>query len=638
MNAEKNTHFTNSYNFIHPLKYIRDDTSITYFNVSENIKTDLDLISKQTEENIKLYDFILNDINEIKQKQLKPHIKTKSQQRVYDVITTNIFDNIDAINANKELIVTVGECLDKELLCETVKYQETIENAIFDRELNSDFYDSHNYIDYKPIDFINRSSKIMGFLNIYTLSTPLISLFMPLAILLIPFFIMKVKGLDLSFSTYFVFLKDILSRIPAFRIFTFTSNDNVGSITTALIGFILYFVQVYYNTKYCIRYVNKNHDIHNLILTIKGVINNSINIITKIQDRFNNDDLLQKLYTLEELSNKLNCFENEYSVLSLKHVNTIGHKLKIFYEFISNYKNIQNTLKSIFDLNTFFYYYKNIHTNVENKYIHFYKTDTNKYSINNHDKTGKRENTNDNEFVNFKNIYFPMLLLENDENKIVYNSVSINKSYLISGPNASGKTTLLKSVLFNVLLTQQFGCGFYEECTLIKPFSVIESYINIIDTHDRNSLFQNEARRMLEIIQKIENFPNKNMFFVFDELFSGTNPLEATSCGIACLSELLSHSNVKFILTTHYEGLCKYFKKNKFHTLICNKQMACQYVKQHSTDENEEISKNMINYDYEIKNGISNIHGGLTVLREMGFSNNIIKNAESLLFTPSNIL
>jgi hypothetical protein len=617
-----------SYNFIHPLKYSDSSPSITYFNVSANIKTDLDLISKQTEENIKLYDLILNDINDIKRHTeihgcLKAPLKTKSQQRVYDVLTNIVFDDAVSINANKELVTIVGKNVDKNLLCETIHCQETIENIIFDKELNSDFYDSHNYIDYKPVEFVNRSSKIMGFLNIYTLSTPLLTLLMPLAILLIPFLTMKVKGIHLSFSAYFTFLKDILSRIPAFRIFTFASNDTIGSKISALAGFILYFVQLYYNTKYCVRYVNKNHDIHNIILTIKKVINNSIEIITNIKDNFSNSDITQKLSTLYTLKEKLHCFENEYSVLSLNHVNTIGHKLKLFYEFISDHKNIQNTLKSIFDLNTFFYYYNNIYTNIDNKYLQFYKTDD---TIDD----GARENT-ENECVKFKNIYFPMLLLEKNNTRIVHNSLTLNKSYIISGPNASGKTTMLKSTLFNVLCTQQFGCGFYEECVLRKPFSVIDSYINILDTHDRHSLFQNEAKRMLDIITKIEKTRDDKlpMFFVFDELFSGTNPTEATSCGIACLTEILSHSNVKILLTTHYDGICKHFKDKQFSSQIYNKQMACRYVK---NKEKSISSKSKIKYDYLIKDGISNIHGGLTVLREMGFNNTILNNAETLLF------
>lgn len=652
------TETNKTYCFKHPLNYNHTDGSKTYFHVSDNIKTDLDLISGQEERSIKLYDMVLNNIDGLKQNikdnnatdNIISPLKTKSQQRVYDVITTTVFNDTRYINANKEIITIAGKELDEKLLNDTLRHQEIIENTLFDKELNSDFYESYNYIDYKPVDFVNRSSKIMGFLNIYTLSTPLISLLMPLFILLIPFLTMRVKGVDLSFSQYFAFLKSILAKIPAFRIFTFSKNDGVGSKVSALMGFILYFVQMYYNTKYCARYINKNHDIHATILAMKTTITNSICITTSLLPKFcdvSSSQLLSPLYdtmssnltVLHDLYDKLKCFEEKYSVLSLNHVNTVGHKLKLFYEFISDYKHIQTTLKTIFDLNTFMSYYKNIHTNIENNYMSMYSGDGN-----NEAPAEEREN-DDSKGIKFKNVYFPMLLLENDKDSVVTNSVAIDKSYILSGPNASGKTTLLKSVLFNILCTQQFGCGFYDTCELDEPFTIIESYINIIDTHDRNSLFQNEARRMLEIIQTIETSsvetPKANMFFVFDELFSGTNPKEATSCGIACLNDIIGHSNVRFILTTHYDGICTYFSHNKFSTTITNKQMACSYSKD-INNETKNITKNKyatneikniteIHYDYTLVDGISTIYGGLSVLRDLGFSNSILKKATKIM-------
>jgi hypothetical protein len=73
---------------------------------------------------------------------------------------------------------------------------------------------------------------------------------------------------------------------------------------------------------------------------------------------------------------------------------------------------------------------------------------------------------------------------------------------IITGPNASGKTTILKSTLINIILTQQFGCGFYSSAKL-SPFKHIHCYLNIPDTSGRDSLFQAEARRCKEILDII---------------------------------------------------------------------------------------------------------------------------------------
>jgi hypothetical protein len=84
----------------------------------------------------------------------------------------------------------------------------------------------------------------------------------------------------------------------------------------------------------------------------------------------------------------------------------------------------------------------------------------------------------------------------------VKNTVQLKKHMILSGPNASGKTTMIKSVFINILLTQQFGCGFYESAT-IRPYHHFHCYLNIPDTSGRDSLFQAEARRCKEIIDEI---------------------------------------------------------------------------------------------------------------------------------------
>ena len=75
---------------------------------------------------------------------------------------------------------------------------------------------------------------------------------------------------------------------------------------------------------------------------------------------------------------------------------------------------------------------------------------------------------------------------------------------MITGPNASGKTTILKTTLFNIILSQQVGFGFYSSAT-INPYKYIHCYLNIPDTSGRDSLFQAEARRCKEILDSVKN-------------------------------------------------------------------------------------------------------------------------------------
>ncbi|GAG08450.1 unnamed protein product, partial [marine sediment metagenome] len=186
---------------------------------------------------------------------------------------------------------------------------------------------------------------------------------------------------------------------------------------------------------------------------------------------------------------------------------------------------------------------------------------------------------------------------------------------LITGPNASGKTTLLKTVTTNLLLTQQIGFGFYKKAT-ITPFNHIHCYLNIPDTSSRDSLFQAEARRCLDIIQTIDSNREDKHFCIFDELFSGTNPYEAISSAQAYLQYISEIRNVRFMLTTHFIQLCDQLDS---HRNIENINM------------NTTIVDDIPEYKYKICKGISKIKGGITVLKELGYPDDIIDKTRKIV-------
>ena len=84
----------------------------------------------------------------------------------------------------------------------------------------------------------------------------------------------------------------------------------------------------------------------------------------------------------------------------------------------------------------------------------------------------------------------------------VKNSINLDKNRIITGPNAAGKTTILKATILNTIFSQQFGMGFIKNDLL--PFHYIHCYINIPDTCGRDSLFQAEARRCKDILDIIK--------------------------------------------------------------------------------------------------------------------------------------
>jgi DNA mismatch repair ATPase MutS len=210
---------------------------------------------------------------------------------------------------------------------------------------------------------------------------------------------------------------------------------------------------------------------------------------------------------------------------------------------------------------------------------------------------------------NFKDMYYPKFIT-NKSSTIVKNDCSLHKNIIITGPNASGKTTTLKTTLINILLSQQFGFGCFKSLKL-QPFNYFHCYLNIPDTSGRDSLFQAEARRCKEIIDCINDNDQLTHFCIFDELYSGTNPDEAITSAGAFMDYIVKNDNIACMLTTHYIALCKKLSKNK---KIKNYHM------------NVTKTNNNITYSYLMQTGISHIKGGLKVLHDMKYPQEILNN------------
>ena len=123
---------------------------------------------------------------------------------------------------------------------------------------------------------------------------------------------------------------------------------------------------------------------------------------------------------------------------------------------------------------------------------------------------------------------------------------------VISGPNAGGKSVLLKSIGLAVFCRQS-GLGvFADGCTRLPFFRNI-----LCDIGDRQSIsealstFSAHLNRMKRILESAGG----NSLVLLDEFASGTDPLEGGALGLALLNALKEKGSAVF-LTTH-NGLIK---------------------------------------------------------------------------------
>jgi DNA mismatch repair ATPase MutS len=223
---------------------------------------------------------------------------------------------------------------------------------------------------------------------------------------------------------------------------------------------------------------------------------------------------------------------------------------------------------------------------------------------------------------------------------IVKNDIVLDKKLLITGPNAAGKTTTIKTTIFNVLLSQQFGYGVYKSANIV-PYHFLHCYLNIPDTSGRDSLFQAESRRCKEILDCITTNSTKRHFGIFDELYSGTNPYEAVASAYGYIHHISGMKNVDFMLTTHYISLCELFEPEKQ-----DKKKRKDKKDNKSNDTKNGGNPNIRNlhmkttigesgtdhvYHYKVVHGISKVRGGLKVLVDLNYPDEIIQTTKYIL-------
>ena len=190
----------------------------------------------------------------------------------------------------------------------------------------------------------------------------------------------------------------------------------------------------------------------------------------------------------------------------------------------------------------------------------------------------------------------------------VKNNIHIeNKGVLITGPNAAGKSTFIKSLIINVLLSQTIGLA-NASYFCISPFRFINSQINIPDMKGHASLFEAEMLRCKYNLKVLKTLGNKPSLVVLDEVFSSTNIIEGISGAYAILSKLSSYVNNCTIVTTHllYLTKLKNFKKIKM-------------ISEESTD-------GKILFPFKLKSGISKQYIALELLKD-SFDEDIIETA-----------
>jgi hypothetical protein len=544
--------------------------------LSKNVVDDLELIDSKSDES-SIYETIFTP-------------KDASTKQIVQQMAQYITTDINFLKQTQQLI---GDCKDMGMLGDP----NTDEMMTLLNEMRGDtgFCQKYLYVDWNFAKCLNQNASFLHIMSLYNIASPLLSIFLPILALIVPFIILYFQKGKCIASEYIDLLKKCIGNHSIFKMFTqFHEMDTSNRIYISLSS-AFYVFSIYQNILTCVRFYSNLQKIHTHFQKWKHYVEDTLvrmkYFIEKIES--NKCDAYNMFHCkLIEYSNKMETFLKRFQSMSLpfsfsfSKIKELGEIMKLFYELHED-DLLYETLTYSFGFNGYYQLFCNILPMVnENKLT----------------KTTIRMKPC---VAKWKQMVYPKFIHSDS----IKNNCKLNKNMIITGPNASGKTTTLKTSLLNIILSQQIGFGCFESFQM-HPFSHIHSYLNIPDTSGRDSLFQAEARRCKEIIDLVDSNPSETHFCIFDELFSGTNPEEATQSAVAFVNYLCGRKNVSFMLTTHYLNICYLMKDNE---RIINYQMSV-----------DKINKEEIKFTYSLKKGISKIKGGIQVLRDMNYPKEIL--------------
>ncbi|MCG1671242.1 MutS-related protein [Staphylococcus epidermidis] len=205
--------------------------------------------------------------------------------------------------------------------------------------------------------------------------------------------------------------------------------------------------------------------------------------------------------------------------------------------------------------------------------------------------------------LQMKSIIHPLL----DEENAIANTIDISNHILLTGSNASGKSTFMKAVALNLILAQSIQTA-TAHSFIYQPGYVMTSMANADDVLSGDSYFMSE----LKSIRRLFNTYQCNKIYCFiDEIFKGTNTTERIAASESVLSYLDNQKAYQVIAATHDVELS---------TLLEN-----TYNNYHF---NESIQENSIFFDYKIKPGKANTRNAIELLRITQFPIDIYQRAQ----------
>ena len=192
----------------------------------------------------------------------------------------------------------------------------------------------------------------------------------------------------------------------------------------------------------------------------------------------------------------------------------------------------------------------------------------------------------------------------------VANDITTKEGILITGSNASGKSTFLKTCAINTVLAQSIHTVLGKEykAPLFEVYSSMALNDNIFEG---DSYYIVEIKSIKRILDAAAKSGNRVLCFV-DEVLRGTNTIERIAASTEILKTFVKR-NVTCFAATHDIEL----------TSLLKDSLGIYHFEGNVTD-------NDVHFDYKIKSGPATNRNAIKLLGVLGYDEAIVDNAQAL--------
>lgn len=448
------------------------------------------------------------------------------------------------------------------------QYEKEVEWALnIDKEIDDNIMNIVFPMDYYNV-FINYSSYSLELYHSYRIySLPFIHLSSPISIVVAPYYILKKMNINVSVSWYLEYLWKMVKLYV-------NTNGDIQYLMIRWVSFIIYCVLYMYGIYQTFEFSHMLHTIRQKMITnIEGV--SAYVRIAKI--------LLSKTsssywgpYTKDGYyDDNLEIDGNINDVFYLwTNLNNSRDRLRKLIRCV-NGLDIANTVRRLY---------------MDNSWC-------------------RAKYCNKTNFLGMKN---PVL-----NNNQVSNPVMLDKNMIVTGPNAAGKTTYVKSIVTNIILGQTIGICMCQDAE-IKLYAGIQTFMRVNDELGSASYFETEVKYCKNMLDLAEEHPCSNLLFIMDEPMHSTPPIEGQSTAYGVLKYMAERYNyADVIITTHY------------HNLVILEDEYPKYFRNVSM-EAVEIGNREYRFPYKLNKGFSKQCIAIELLGREMFPEDIIESAIEL--------